>query len=89
LLKFGKHKTTHKTLLNHFPASELWIHCAPLTWQEQEDFGPEVHFGALLGALCFASVSVDSWIVIIICSLFLQVSMGVHRTHNSATYKST
>ena len=47
LLKFGKYKTTNETLFNHFPASELWIHCAPLTWQEQEDFGPEAHFGAL------------------------------------------
>jgi len=32
LLKFGKHKTTNEILFNHFPTSELWIHCAPLTW---------------------------------------------------------
>jgi len=44
-----------KQLIKHFSItfllSELWIHCAPLTWQEQEDFGSEAHFGALLGAL--------------------------------------
>ena len=38
----------------------------------------------------FVSVSVGSWIVILnICSLLLQVSMRVHRTHNSAIYKYT
>jgi len=63
--------------------------CVPLTWQEQENLGPKAHLAALPGALHFASVSVSSQIVIIICSLFLQVSMRVHRTHNSAMYKST
>jgi hypothetical protein len=38
-VKFGKNKITTKTLLNHFHASELWIHCAPHTWKEQEHFG--------------------------------------------------
>jgi len=37
----------------------------------------------------FAAVSVGSWIVILICSLLLQISMWVQRTHNSAIYKST
>jgi hypothetical protein len=50
--------------------------------------GPEAHFGALPGALYFASVSFASWIVIP-SSLFLQVSVRVHRIHNSAIYKST
>jgi len=53
-----------KQLIKHssiiFLLSELWIHCVPLTWQEQEDVGPEAHFGALPGALYFASVSVGS-----------------------------
>ena len=42
-----------------FLLSELWIHCAPLTWQEQEDFGPESHLAGLPEALIFASVSVE------------------------------
>jgi len=48
----------------NFLLSELWILCAPLTWQEQENFGREAHLTALPKALCFASVSVESWIVI-------------------------
>jgi len=32
LLKFGKHKTANVTLFNHFPTSELWMFCVPLTW---------------------------------------------------------
>jgi len=48
-----KNKATNKTLFSHFPASELWIHCAWLTWQEKENLGPEAHFGALPGALPF------------------------------------
>jgi len=84
-----KHKIINQTLFSHFPAlSELWIQCAPLTWQEQENLRPEAHFGALLGGLYFASLSVGSWIVII-CPLSLQVSMRVHGTHNSALHKST
>jgi len=38
-----------------FLLSELWIHCAPLTWQEQEDFGSEAHFGALPETLYFCA----------------------------------
>jgi len=39
--------------------------------------------------LVFVFVWVVSRIVIIICSLVLQVSIRVHRTHNSAIYKYT
>jgi len=57
-----------KQLIKHpsinFLLPELWILCAPLTWQEQENFGSKVHLAALPEALGFASVSVESWIVI-------------------------
>jgi len=59
-----KHKTTNQITFNQFPLPELWILCAPLTWQEQENFGRKAHLAALPGALGFASISVESWIVI-------------------------
>jgi len=89
LLKFGKHKTTNRTLFNIFLVSELWMYCVPLIWQEQESLGHEGHLAALPGVLSIASVSVESWIVIFICSLVSQVGIRVHRTQNSAIYKST
>jgi hypothetical protein len=81
-----------KQLIKHssiiFLRSELWIQFAPLNWQEEEGLGRKPHPAPLPGTLYFALVSVGSWIVIP-CSLSLQVSMRVHRTHNSAIYKST
>jgi len=59
-----KHKTTNQTPFNQFPISELWILCAPLTWQEQENFGRKAHLAALPEALSFVSISVESLIVI-------------------------
>jgi len=52
-INFGKQPIKHSSIIFLLP--ELWIHCEPLTWQEQEDLGPEAHFGALLGALYFCA----------------------------------
>jgi len=54
-----------KQLTKHYPSiifllSELWIYCAPLTWQEQESLERQAHFAALLEALGFSSASVVS-----------------------------
>jgi hypothetical protein len=46
-----------------FLLSELWMSCAPLTWQEQVGLGHKPHPAAFPGALAFASVSIGSWIV--------------------------
>jgi len=66
---FGIWKKNTKQLIKHpsinFLLSELRILCAPLTWQEEENFWRKAHLAALSEALCFASVSVESWIVII------------------------
>jgi len=58
-----KHKTIKHPSIN-FLFSQLWIFCAPLTWQELENFGRKAHLAALPEALHFASISVESWIVI-------------------------
>jgi len=57
-LENTKQLTKHPSII--FLLSELWIYCAPLTWQEQESLGLEAHLRALLEALRFASVSVVS-----------------------------
>jgi len=58
----------HKQLIKHpsinFLLSESWMLCAPLTLQEQENFGRKAHLAALPRALSFASISVEIWIVI-------------------------
>jgi len=57
-----------KQLIKHpsinFLLSDSWILCAPLTWQEQENFGLKANPAALPEALSFASISVERWIVI-------------------------
>jgi len=52
LHKFGKFKTTKKTLLNHFPL-ELCMYHIPLAWYEQENLGYKAHSEALPRALWF------------------------------------
>jgi len=42
------------------------------------------HLAALPGALCFASVLVGGWIVVVVCSLFLQVGVRVRGTQKYA-----
>ena len=89
LRKFGKPKqlTKHPSVI--FLLSELWMCCVPLTWQEQENLGARSSSCSLArSTIIFASIPVVSRIVIVICSLVLQI-LSVHRTHNSAIYKST
>jgi hypothetical protein len=66
------------------------MYCMPLTWQEQESLGHEAYLTALPGALCFCVFSG--------CkldhnnNLFAGLTdqyIRVHRTRNSAIYKST
>jgi len=52
LHKFGKYKTTNKTLQTHFP-SELWMYHTQLTWYEQENLGYKVNFEAWPRTLWF------------------------------------
>jgi len=61
--------------------SELWILCAPLTWQEQESFRRKVHLAALPGPLLLRLYWLEVWSLLIIFSLVLQFSVRVHRTH--------
>jgi len=56
LLKFGRHKTTNQIPFN-FLLPELWIFCAPLTWQEQENMGRKAYLAALPEALPFLRLS--------------------------------
>jgi hypothetical protein len=90
LLKFGKHKTTNQTPFSHFPCY-LSYGCTVrhLPGKNMKVWGTRPISQPCLEHSVFASVLVVSWIVIIICSLVLQVSIRVHRTHNSAIYKST
>jgi len=83
-----KHQT-NKTLLNYFPASKLRMPAHHLPGKNRKIWGVRLILHPCPEHSRFASVSVGSWIVIIFCSLVLQVSKGVHRTHNSAIYKSS
>jgi hypothetical protein len=56
LHKFGKYKTTNKTIVNHV-SLELWMYHTPLTWYEQESLGHKAHFEALPRALVFCVCS--------------------------------
>ena len=83
LLKFGKHKTINETLFSHFPKSELWMFCVPLTWQEQEDLGPKPISEPCSDHYIFASVSVGSWIVIFNYYLFTALTGQYVGSENS------
>jgi hypothetical protein len=89
LPKFGKFKTTNKTLLNHFPFSlELWMYHAPLTWCEQESLGHKAHFEVLPRALWFLHLFTLYVRSQRHCALVLQAGSHIQKTHNSVSLSS-
>jgi len=86
-LENTKQLTKHPSII--FLLSELWMPARHLPGKNRNNLGVKPILQPCPEHSRFSSVSFGSWIVIIICSLFLQVSMRVHRTHNSAIHKST
>jgi len=75
LLKFGKHRTSKKTLLNHFPASELWITAHHLPGKNRK-VGTRLILQPCPGHYVLRLSRLKFWIVIVICSLVLQAVCG-------------
>ena len=65
LIEIGKHKITNKTLLNYFPASELWMPARHFPGNNRKIWGAKPISQPCPKHYIFASVSVGSWIVII------------------------